>query len=351
MVSGDTTAVLAYDAHPIYVGADSDKGQMVAGFYGDLDEVAIWPSARTPEQIKADVQACSPASVADRIGSWNFDEPTGQPVLDASPNANNGYFGAMQTVADAADPVRVFSTVPWGGDYTLPAGGVSPTSACSKPRNKALHFGGGPYAQAMDSPSLRPQDFTVESWVRFSSLANYQTFFDKPSGSTQSTIAMYYLGGALRASLDPNPNIVYTWTPILGRWYHVAFSYDHALTTGNMKLYVDDNQVATGTAVTPPAYDTSPVRVGTYMDGNGPFFGDLDEVMLWNTPRTLTQIIADMHACTPASLDGLAAYWSFDEGTGQIAADATSNRNNLQLGSAVTPDSRDPFWAVSAVPF
>jgi hypothetical protein len=360
MVTGNTTTVLAYDSHPIYVGADSDNGSMSVGFTGDIDEVALWPTVRTPAQIKADVPVCVPASVADRIGSWSFDEGMGQLVTDASPNANNGYLGAMQTVADPADPTWIFSTVPWGGDFTLPASGTSPMSACGKPRNKGLHFSSGEFAQAMDSPSLEPQDFTIELWANFSlppPSNNWHFLALKGSiaGSAQDSFGIYYVNGGLGGGVN-STGINFPWTPIVGRWYHIALTYDH--TTGAMQLILDDNLVASGTGSGAPIYDTNPLRLGL-KDPNTNFYGDLDEVMFWTSARTLDQVISDMHTCTPpaAALDGspggLAAYWSLDDLTDQtqVSADATANRNNLQLGSGVTSDSADPTVIVSTVPF
>jgi hypothetical protein len=36
--------------------------------------------------------------------------------------------------------------------------------------------------------------------------------------------------------------------------------------------------------------------------------------------------------------------WYFDEGTGQVAADASASANNGTLGSSSDTDSADPTW-------
>jgi len=374
LVSGDAPGPLTYDAHPLYVGASINAGNNGPAypFGGDIDELTVWPTARTAEQIKGDIAACQPASVADRAGHWTFDDPSGQVVTDSSPNANHGFLGA-QSSSDASDPTSIYSTVPFGGDFTLPAAGVSPTSACGKPRNKALHFGDGHYAEVADAPSLHPEDFTFEAWVRFdTTIYEYhgcgyglgQVIAIKATYNKATSFSLYYndpygdcgadFNGFLRAE-GTTGRISYQWLPVLGRWYHIAFSYDHAA-TNSLKLYVDDNLV--GSAPGTVTYDASPLRIGSNIPipsfGSTPvssFLGDIDEVKLWSTARDLDKITADMKTCTPASLDGLAAYWSFDDGTGAVAADATTNHTNLQLGATVNADANDPSWIVSTVPF
>ncbi|HEY5284493.1 MAG TPA: LamG-like jellyroll fold domain-containing protein, partial [Polyangia bacterium] len=131
-----------------------------------------------------------------------------------------------------------------------------------------------------------------------------------------------------------------------------ACSYDGA--TAALKLYIDQDLAVSGTGTAALQWDTNPFIVGGATDNgsiNSEFRGDIDEVLIWGTVRSIDQVAVDMHTCSPASLAGLAGYWSFDEGSGQVAADATTNRNTLQLGSAVTPDGSDPAWLTSTVPF
>jgi hypothetical protein len=358
VVAGDAPAAPTYDAHPIYIGADADSGSTTGLFYGDIDEVTIWPSARTMADIQADRSTCLPASHAGMVADWTFDEGTGQAVGDSSPNANAGYLGSMQVAADGADPFWTFSTVPYGGDYKLPAGGVSPSSPCGKPGNHALHMRGGQYAEAVDSPSLRLQDFTVEAWINVDYLNNACDDYH-PIVYKGGAFAFYYANalqncvvGGPRLQVDlTTGSLRAAWQPQPGRWYHVAFSYDHA-SANNLKLYVDGDLVQSGPAATPPTFDTSAIRLGA-SQSNGLYYlhGSIDEVMVWSSVRTPEQIAADRQTCAPSSLDGLAAYWPLDEGSGQTAGDATSDRNTLQLGSAVTSDGADPTWVVSTVPF
>ena len=355
VVTGTAPGDPSYDAHPVYIGADSDNGVMTLGFFGDIDEVAIWPTVRSIDQIQADLLVCNPSSLAGMAGYWTFDEGSGQVIADKSANANSGYLGSLQS-ADNADPTWIFSTVAYGGDYTLPPAGISPTSACAKPRNKALHFGGGQYARISDPETLNLSTFTIEAWV------NYTTV---PSGYANGALLHRQFGtGTLDSFILYHPDsghvacggvlgvVTAAFAPTPGRWYHLACSYDGA--TAALKLYIDQDLAVSGTGTAALQWDTNPFIVGGATDNgsiNSEFRGDIDEVLIWGTVRSIDQVAVDMHTCSPASLAGLAGYWSFDEGSGQVAADATTNRNTLQLGSAVTPDGSDPAWLTSTVPF
>ncbi|HEX7299494.1 MAG TPA: LamG domain-containing protein [Solirubrobacteraceae bacterium] len=46
----------------------------------------------------------------------------------------------------------------------------------------------------------------------------------------------------------------------------------------------------------------------------------------------------------PASASDELAHWAFDEGAGQVAADATAHANDGQLGATSGPDADDPAW-------
>ncbi|MEI6528375.1 MAG: LamG-like jellyroll fold domain-containing protein [bacterium] len=100
----------------------------------------------------------------------------------------------------------------------------------------------------------------------------------------------------------------------------------------------------TGTSLGGTVSNTSNIYIGNYypkacdVDAtktNG-FLGSLDDVKIWNTARTATQIVSDMSSSTATSTtasftvagqsaSALVAEWSFDDG---LATDMTGNGNN-----------------------
>ena len=75
-----------------------------------------------------------------------------------------------------------------------------------------------------------------------------------------------------------------------------------------------------------PAYDTHSLLIGGDVDYEQPaggFIGDIDEVRLWSTVRSLEEINADARSCSTGAVPGLRAYWPLDEGMGQTVADVS----------------------------
>ncbi|MBN1676799.1 MAG: Ig-like domain-containing protein, partial [Kiritimatiellae bacterium] len=135
----------------------------------------------------------------------------------------------------------------------------------------------------------------------------------------------------------------------LGVWHHIAAVLD----TTTIYLYVDGILTATATE---EAFDMAqansgmPLWLGNYPpDGGRPYNGEMDEVRLWNVARTADEIHADMYRALAGSENGLVGYWRFDEGSGQVANDAsgTGNTGTLGVGSAV--DASDPLWIASSL--
>lgn len=229
---------------------------------------------------------------------------------------------------------------------------------CVKASNRALRFSGTQYLVAVDSSTLHLSDLTVEAWVSFGGVSSpgYNTIVGKPYGTrTADSFTVWYEAGGLRAGANPtSPSdaIGKAWVPTLGQWYHVAFTYEHA--TRAQRLYLDGALFASGTAESDPLYDAHPFFIGGDVDFGSPsgfFKGDIDEVRIWTSVRAIEEIGGDLRSCAPGSFDGLAAYFPLDEGAGQAAGDVSGNGNTAQLGESAGPESSDPTWVDSGVPF
>lgn len=85
-------------------------------------------------------------------------------------------------------------------------------------------------------------------------------------------------------------------------------------------------------------------------NGGACFDGVIDEVRIWTTARSEQQIREHMNQLVDPDEPGLAAYWRFDEGTGDTVYDLTGNGYQGQLGSFPGRDPADPLWVPSDVP-
>jgi hypothetical protein len=126
---------------------------------------------------------------------------------------------------------------------------------------------------------------------------------------------------------------------------HIAGTYDGT----TMAIYI--NGVLNGSISQTGNIDTNnqPVYIGKDEWNNwNTFNGTIDEVRLWNIARTQAEIQAGMYHELTGNEPGLAGYWRFNEGSGNIAFDQTSNGNNGTLlnGAAWTasPAPIFPGW-------
>jgi Concanavalin A-like lectin/glucanases superfamily/Secretion system C-terminal sorting domain len=126
------------------------------------------------------------------------------------------------------------------------------------------------------------------------------------------------------------------------KWHFVAAVYDPADST--KYLYVDGNVDAVATSVTGTlSTDGDDVAIGNNLGAtNGYFNGDVDEVRIYNTARTETQIRSDMFSTMTGVQNGLVSYWQFSEGGGTSTADSVSGFNGTLVNS--------PSWVTSDAP-
>ena len=70
---------------------------------------------------------------------------------------------------------------------------------------------------------------------------------------------------------------------------------------------------------------------------------------MWNVALTDVQITEVFSSGVDPLSPGLAGYWTFNEGAGQVVADLSPTGNDGFLGEFPDPDNRDPLWVGDAV--
>jgi hypothetical protein len=140
-------------------------------------------------------------------------------------------------------------------------------------------------------------------------------------------------------------------TAYLGTWHHFVGVYG----TDRAEFWVDGVQKSVvnhslGALTHLPLTDLC-IGAGLPVQLQNEYFrGRIDEVRLWNYPRSATEIQASWFLRVPDDSPGLVAAWHFDEGTGNVAGDSSTSANHGQLGVTSGSDPSDPTWMVSDVP-
>lgn len=181
---------------------------------------------------------------------------------------------------------------------------------------------------------------TVEAWVRPLPHTNYITIVSKGYAPDASE-AQY----SLRIARDGDPTVgAFFWvgtssgTQFVGNpnnytnseWMHLAGVYDGT----TVRLYIN-GVLDASTAHTGNLTAREAPRIGRLSNDAHPqteyFVGNIDEVRIWNTARTQTEIRDNMSQTLTGSETGLVGYWNANEGIGTTLTDGTSNNNDGTL--------------------
>lgn len=144
------------------------------------------------------------------------------------------------------------------GPYDFPITRVGNTtqgtfSPFSKPDGRWSNFFGSSSANLKFASNaafaIGTGNFTVECFVNFTEWAGtfQRIFIQGVSGTTNVSLGRESGGTALNVDINTSNVISYTWTPVLGRWYHIAVVRT-GTGSGQVALYIDGVSVATGTS-------------------------------------------------------------------------------------------------------
>ncbi|MDZ4181640.1 MAG: LamG-like jellyroll fold domain-containing protein, partial [Candidatus Cloacimonadaceae bacterium] len=212
------------------------------------------------------------------------------------------------------------------------------------PAQNAVYFDGvDDHVQVTPSLGITTT-FTAEGWFNANSLTG---------GSDISTFGRTLFSSSATAGSFPlwvtvlNSNVIIrNWTTVntgvsynagitTGQWYHIAVS---SVKGGLTKLYINGFMVnqftnlGTASVTWPASYTIGAIRPVRTPSNLG-FHGLMDEVRIWNTVRTDSEILSNMSIPVSPSSPGLVGYWKFDETSGTTAIDSTTPANNGVLAN------------------
>ncbi|MDY0076468.1 MAG: LamG-like jellyroll fold domain-containing protein [Bacteroidales bacterium] len=222
-------------------------------------------------------------------------------------------------------------------------------------QNYALLFDGiDDKVGVLDSPELNPLNgMTVEAWIN---AAQWNTNI---------------WGGVIIGKQGTNPDKGYCFTagqngrveftvsvdegwksvatpPLLGTnaWYHIAGVYNGT----QVMLYINGVLIGTEDAIGELTEGTGVVmNIGDNPTWPGRFWnGRLDEIRIWEVARSEAEIQATMSTELTGTEAGLVAYYTMNEGTGNVLTDVSGNANDGQLINMSEDAWVDGFQPVTA---
>ena len=252
--------------------------------------------------LSVSLAAAAPAAAdATLAGDWPFDEGSGTTAADVSGYGNNGTLS--------------------GGVQWVPGH-----------RGTALAFDGATgNVRVADAPSLEPAAITVQAWVKLlgnsgnGNPGNYKYIVAKGGfGCTTGAYGLYTgPNGGLMFYVDHSDGVNYTQSPDAGtgvwdgNWHFVVGTYDGSA----VRLYVDGNEVGTGTPNSGPlAYSgptSSDLYIGHYEGCTGlDFNGTIDEPKIWDRALSPQEVQAQYSPCAPGTKANFRWHYSANGSSG-----------------------------------
>ena len=182
-------------------------------------------------------------------------------------------------------------------------------------------------------------EFTVEVWAKYNG-SGTQIIVSNRDVVGSGFLLGYWLGEPLvqvaGANFTGNSGSI-----TLDTWHHLAAVRDGA---DLLTIYVDGVSVRSDTGAG-SVTTSAPLWVGADEPTNTELQGDLYNLKVWSTARTVTQINESMRQNTPTDSTGLRANWRMAEGAGQLMSDETGAYVGV-LGTVLDEDTRDPTWVL-----
>jgi large repetitive protein len=291
-------------------GRDFADPNLRKQFKGKMDEIRVWNDVRTEAEIKANMYIELVGNEANLAVYYKMSNGSGTSLNDdkASGTYDLTISGASWKASGAFAGSRQALDFDGTNDYI------------SIPHHASLNMGTG--------------NFTYEYWVNTSNSGVRYDIISKENENTQNDLSIlinesnqavfYTKGTTIEHSVSSTKTIP------SGVWAHIAGVRD-----GNvLKVYINGVLDNTSTGTAQDITNTNVLILSANFNtstngGNTGFFnGQLDEVRIWNTARSESQIRENMMRTLVGNESGLVAYYRFDHYDGTILYDITSNAKN-----------------------
>ncbi len=264
------------------------NNQMSMFLNGAMDEVRIWDTARSPSEIQITMYQALAGTESGLLAYYDFEEGTGDTAIDRTDNGYNG--NLTNTLAISEHPSERTLSFDGTDDYVQT-----------------------PYLFNPDTQDT----FTVETWFKVNSFSSSYQMLVAQNGNG---LPWLYVPGTnkLRSFLGSrNLNGVTTLSE--GVWYHAAITYNGT----TLSLYLNGELESSGTRSMKSSMGD--LLLGTNKNLSMYLDGEMDEVRIWSTALSQSEIQANLYQMLTGTETGLLAYYSFEDSNNTSITDFTSN--------------------------
>ena len=190
--------------------------------------------------------------------------------------------------------------------------------------NYSLSFNGSNAHVNYSNSTSYSNTMTVEAWIKTTVNSSYDEIvgWGNTSSSTNHAVEFRVANGKLEFGINTTG-----WQAVAsgasvntGNWVHVAVVKDGS----SIKLYINGVQDGSGTINQSPSVNVMEIGGFYFQQQMMPdyyFSGNIDEVRIWNTARTASQISDNQYKELEGGESGLTAYYKMNEGSGTTLYD------------------------------
>ena len=270
-------------------------------FGGNIDEVRFWSTARTQSQISDYMFRAPKLNETGLVAYYTCDNGSGTTLSNVCTNTSsiNGTLTNGPTWTNSTSASFASNSMDFDGTNDFIDGSLESTAS---------------------------NVVTMECWVKLKSSGTQKNFFqirNDISSTTYNRLILYtnssnqicfYINSTASTS---STNMVSSSALTTNTWYHVAAVYDNQ----KAYLYLNGTLVSSNTSTAAFSLDGADyISLGceasyssTYTTG---FFSSvvLDNVRIWNTAKTSTQLLANRYYSYAPGTSGLIAQYQFNFG-------------------------------------
>ena len=336
-----------------------------SSFEGKIDNLTIWSTTLSENEIINLKECGTDASANNLIGYWNFEDVESSTVNDLSGNDNDGVNNGATysnegpekscplTLNNDCNNVAILNltinqpntsftdvtaceSYEWNGE-TYTESGTYEYSVLESNNNYSMSFDGeNDNVEINEISAYEANIHTLSLWYYSSDVSPGDLLSkDGESIDRQWLLQIATQSDKIQTHVWTTEGLYYSFSNIEledNTWYYLSQVWN-----GNtLKLYVNgelDNSIETSGEL---VEGNQPIRIGGGSFSGTTLFSKavLDNIEIWDVELTQNEIIENMY-CSPTGIeDGLAGYWSFEQGEGNTVYDMSGSGNDGTINGA-----------------